>query len=130
MLTDSINIKNGFIINFAIEFDIVVFKSFNNQEVLLNSIDSIKNYFNIQNWQFNQPLLLSEVFNTLGQVPGVQNVEDVRFINKAGEALGYSKHSYDFSSATINNIIYPSQDIGIFELKYPNSDIKGRVVKY
>ncbi len=130
MLTDSINIKNGFIINFAIEFDIVVFKNFNNQEVLLNSINSLKKYFDIQNWQFNQPILISEIFNVLGQVTGVQNVEDIRFKNKAGNALGYSKHSYDFGSATINNIIYPSQDIGIFELKYPNSDIKGRVVKY
>ena len=130
MLTDSINIKDGFVINFSIDFDIITFKQFNNQEVILNCIDVLKDYFNIQKWQFNQPILISEVFNTIGQVPGVQNVESVSFNNKAGEALGYSKYSYDFNSATVNNIIYPSQDIGIFELKYPNSDIKGRVVKY
>ena len=130
MLTDSINIKDGFIINVGIEFDIVAFKNYNNDQVLLNCISALKNYFNIDNWQMNQPIVLSEVFNVIGSVVGVQNVEDVKLVNKAGTALGYSQYSYDFDSALINNILYPSVDVSIFEVKYPDQDIVGRIVKY
>jgi alanine dehydrogenase len=49
-------------------------------------------------------------------------------VNKAGSDLGYSNYSYDVKGATVNNTVYPSIDPMIFEVKYPNTDIKGRVV--
>lgn len=130
MLTDAINIKDAFVINFGVEFDIVAFKETNNDNVLLNCVNALKNYFNTDNWQINQPIILNEVYNVIGAVKGVQNVENVRLINKAGTALGYSQYAYDFDSATINNILYPSMDLSIFELKYPNTDITGRITRY
>ena len=130
MLTDAINIKNAFIINFQVEFDITVFKNENNQRVLLQCINEIKNYFNINKWQINQPIIISDVKNLIGAVKGVQTVENVLFTNKSGESIGYSKYSYGFNTATRNEVIYPSLDPSIFELKYPNQDIKGRVTTY
>lgn len=130
MLTDAINIKDTFIINFGVEFDIVAFKQTSNEQVLLDCITALKDYFNIENWQINQPIILNEVYNVIGAVKGVQNVEHVKLVNKAGEAAGYSQYSYDFNSATINNVLYPSLDTSIFELKYPNTDLKGRITKY
>jgi hypothetical protein len=127
MLTDSINIKDGYVINIGVDFDIVVATNFNNEEVLINCIDAMKNYFNIDRWQINQPIVLGEIANTLYQVPGVQTVTSINVTNKAGESLGYSKYKYDLDSATVNGVIYPSQDPSIFEVKYPNTDIKGRV---
>ena len=55
MLTDAINIKNAFIINFTVDFEIVTFRSYNNEEVILNCITELKNYFDIDKWQINQP---------------------------------------------------------------------------
>jgi len=130
MLTDAINIKNAFVINFGVEFDIVAFKETNNDQILLNCIQALKDYFKIDNWQINQPIILNEVYNVIGAVKGVQNVEHVRLVNKSGIALGYSQYSYDFDSALINNVLYPSMDISIFELKYPNTDITGRITRY
>ena len=130
MLTDAINIKNAFIINFQVEFDITVFKNENNQRVLLQCINEVKNYFNINRWQINQPIIISDVKNLIGAVKGVQTVENVLFTNKSGESIGYSKYSYGFNTATRNEVIYPSLDPSIFELKYPNQDIKGRVTTY
>jgi len=43
-------------------------------------------------------------------------------------ALGYSQYAYDVEGAKLNNTIYPSIDPMIFEVKYPNTDIQGRVV--
>tara|TARA_Y100000389_G_scaffold131535_1_gene128939 strand:- start:630 stop:2519 length:1890 start_codon:yes stop_codon:yes gene_type:complete len=130
MLTDSVNIKDAAIINFKVDFDIIAFKEFNNSKVILDCVQSLKEYFSIERWQINQPVIINEIYNVIGKVPGVQNVENVNISNAAGVSLGYSPYSYDFDSATINNVIYPSLDTSIFELKYPNSDIKGRVIKY
>ena len=130
MLTDAINIKNAFIINFGINFSITVYKNFNNQNVLLECISELKSYFNIRNWQINQPILTSDVTNLIGGVRGVQTVEEVIYENKTGNTLGYSQHKYSLKDATRNGIIYPSMDPSIFEIKYPNSDIKGQVTTY
>ena len=130
MLTDAINIKNGFIINFEVEFEITSFKNYNNQEVLLQCIAELKEYFNIDKWQINQPIIISEIENLIAGVRGVQTVEKVEFKNKAGLSLGYSQYKYDFKGATKKRVIYPSLDPSIFELKYPNTDIKGRITTY
>ena len=86
--------------------------------------------FNIKRWQINQPIIISDVKNLIGEVKGVQTVEDVIFRNKSGESLGYSKYKYPIDTATRSGVIYPSLDPSIFELKFPNSDIKGRVTTY
>ena len=130
MLTDAINIKDAFVINFELEFKITAFKNYNNQEVLLNCISELKNYFNIDKWQINQPIIISEIDNLLAGVMGVQTVEEVEFKNKVGASLGYSQYKYDFKGATKKRVIYPSLDPSIFELKYPNTDIKGRITTY
>ena len=130
MLTDAVNIKNAFVINFLVDFEIVTFKSYNNEEVILNCITELKDFFNIDKWQINQPIIISEIYNLLGSVLGVQSVESVSFNNISGTNIGYSQYKYDFSQATRGGIIYPSLDPSIFELKFPNSDIKGRVTTY
>ena len=130
MLTDAINIKNAFVINFGIKFEITVLKNRNNQAVLLDCVAELKSYFNISKWQINQPIIINDVKNIIGAVQGVQTVEDVLFENKSSEALGYSKYKYPFKAATRIEVIYPSLDPSIFELKYPNTDIKGRVTTY
>ena len=64
----------------------------------------------------------------LNQIDGVQTVKQINFTNKAGTSQGYSQYAYDMEGATQNGTIFPSLDPSIFELKYPNTDIKGRVV--
>ena len=130
MLTDAVNIKDAFVINFALEFEITAFKTYNNQEVILNCITELQDYFAVDKWQVNQPIIMSEIKNLIGGILGVQTVEDVKITNKSGTSTGYSQYKYDFESATRKEVIYPSLDPSIFELKYPNTDIKGRVTIY
>ena len=73
---------------------------------------------------------MGDLYALLDQIDGVQTVKEVAIINKSGEANNYSKYSYDISAATLNNVIYPSLDPSIFELKFPQTDIKGRVVTF
>ena len=127
MLTDAINIKEASVINFKIEFDISVKKGFSNDQVLLNSINSLKSFFNTDNWQINQPINIGDISGLLYTINGVQTANNVTFTNIFGENSGYSKFKYNFDAATRNGTIYPSLDPSIFELKYPNTDIIGRV---
>jgi hypothetical protein len=128
MVNDSIRIKDAFIINIGVTFDIIVLPNYNNSEVLTKCISSLADYFNISKWQINEPIILKDLYILLDKVEGVQTVKNVSINNLTGSSLGYSDYAYDVSGATINDVVYPSIDPMIFEIKYPNQDIKGRVV--
>ena len=96
--------------------------------MLSRCISSLQDYFDIKNWQINQPIIIREITVLLDNIPGVQTVQSISIINKAGTNSGYSQYAYDIKGATQSGIIYPSLDPSIFEIKYPNTDIKGRVV--
>lgn len=130
MLTDAVNIKDAFIINIGVNFEIIVRPNYNNKLVLNSCLTTLQTYFNIDKWQINQPIILPEIYSTLDQIEGVQTVQKVEIINKAGSNTNYSPYSYDIKGATINNIIYPSLDPSIFEVKFPTTDIQGRVVTF
>jgi len=128
MINDSIKIKDAFVINIGVDFDIIVLPNYNNNEVLTKCIDSLSEYFDIDKWQINQPILLKDLYILLDKVEGVQTVKNVSISNLNETALGYSEYAYDVKGATVNEVVYPSLDPMIFEIKYPNTDIKGRVV--
>ena len=128
MIGDNIEIKDAFIINIGINFEIIVLPEYNNSEVLLSCIASLKTYFNINNWQINQPIMLKDLYILLDKIKGVQTIKNISIENKAGTTLGYSQYVYDLTSATYNQVIYPSLDPSIFEVRYLDQDIKGRVV--
>jgi hypothetical protein len=128
MVNDSINIKDAFIINIGINFDIIVLPNFNSNEVLTKCILALQDFFAIKNWQINEPIILRDLYILLDAIEGVQTVKNITVSNKVGTALGYSQFAYDIAGATINNVVYPSIDPMIFEVKYPNTDIQGRVV--
>jgi hypothetical protein len=126
MLTDGVNLLDGFVINIGVDFEITVYGGYNKREVLLRCQQELQNYFNIDEWTFNMPINISEVELLIAGVEGVQSVPKCEIVNKCkGE---YSSVSYNINAATKNKMVYPSLDPSVFEVKYPNKDIKGRVV--
>ena len=130
ILTDAVNIKDAFIINIGVQFEISVLSNYNSNEILLKCVNAVQDYFNIDRWQINQPIIKSDILNLIGNVTGVQSVIGVTFNNLYDSTLGYSGNTYDLNTATKNGVVYPSLDPSIFEVKFPNQDIKGRVVNY
>jgi len=128
MVGDSVNVKDGFVINIGVNFDIIVLPDYNSNEILTKCILALKNYFAIDNWQINQPIILRDLYILLDKIEGVQTVKNIEINNLVGENIGYSDYAYDVKGATINNVVYPSLDPMIFEVKYPNLDIQGRIV--
>lgn len=128
MVTDAVTIKNGFYINIGINFDITVVPGLSNKQVLTDCILALQNYFDIDKWQINQPVIISNVLSTLLAVKGVQSVVKIEFVNKSGG--NYSPYSYDVQGAIRSGILYPSLDPSIFEIRFPDLDIQGRVVTF
>lgn len=130
MLSDSIFVGDAFVINIGVEFEISVYnKIVNKKEVLLNCIQKLKDYFNIDNWQIGQPIVKSELYNLIIGTYGVKSLISLGIENKFSE-IGetYSTVEYDISAFDSNDIIYPAKDPSIFEVRYPSQDIKGRIV--
>jgi len=126
LLTDGLNILDGFIINIGCDFEIRVYSGYNTREVLTSCITEIKRFFDINKWGFNTPINLSELELIIASVEGVQSVPKCEITNKCSG--NYSNVKYNISSATKNKMVYPSLDPSVFELKFPDKDIKGRVV--
>lgn len=125
LLTDAVDIKDAFIVNIGVKFEILTLPNYASRDVLLNCNAAVKDFFNIQKWNINSPINLSNLFTILDQIKGVQTVKNIKIFNKAGGT--YSQYGYDVEGATKDNIVYPSYDPCIFEVKYPNIDIEGRV---
>ena len=126
MLTDGVNIIDGFVINIGVDFEIRTYGGYNKREVLTRVITELKEYFDIDNWTFNMAINISEIEILIAGIEGVQSVPKCEIVNKC---LGnYSTHSYNIQEATKGKMVYPSLDPSVFELKFPNKDIKGRVV--
>jgi len=126
MVTDAINIKDAYYINIGVNFDITIISGYSNKDVLTSCISALKDHFNVDNWQINQPIIISDIQNKLLQIKGVQSIVKLEIVNKQGGS--YSQYGYDIAGATRNGNIYPSLDPAIFEVRYPNTDIQGRVV--
>jgi hypothetical protein len=128
MLTDAVNIKNAFIINIGVLFDIVTLPDYNSNEVLLKCIAKFKESFDVMKWKIGQPIILSKLYVDLDKVEGVQTVQSIKIVNLFDPTSGYSGNVYNIKEATKDGIIYPSLDPSIFEVRYHDADIIGKVV--
>ena len=143
MITDAVNIKDAYIINVGVKFNILTKTGYNGEQVILQAVQRVKEFFELDKWQIGQPIVLSDLAYQISLVDGVSavvppdDVDDdvsaqdrppVQIVNKYDADAGYSGNLYDIRSATKEGVIYPSMDPSCFELKFPNLDIQGRVV--
>jgi len=124
-VTDAVDIKDAFVINIGLKYEIIALPNAAARDVILNCNNALIDYFNIDKWSINEPINLSSLYTLLDKQKGVQTVKSIKVVNKTGGK--YSLNAYDVNGATKDNIVYPSYDPCIFEVKYPNDDIEGRV---
>jgi hypothetical protein len=127
ILTDSVNMLDGYIINIGVEFSIITYKNYNKREVLANCLTLVQQYFDINNMQFCQPINLSRLELEIAKVDGVQSVTSLKIKNLTSRDGDYSPFEYDIAKATVDKVVYPSIDPSVFEVRFPTKDIVGRV---
>jgi len=138
VMTDAINLKDAYVINIGVKFSIIVRRGYNKNDVLFRAIQQVKKFFATEKWQINQPIILSDLAYQISLVDGVVSIVPpetnnpqknlIVIENKHLTADNYSGNVYDIDSASKDGVIYPSLDPAIFELKFPDADIEGRVV--
>lgn len=126
LATDTVNLLDAFIVNIEILYDIIIRPGYSSRDVLARCNSTLTSYFDISKWNIGQPINISNIYTLLDKVEGVQTVQSIKFNNKVGG--NYSVYEYDLKGATRNGVLYPSYDPMIFEIKYPNTDIKGRAL--
>ena len=134
---DNFNFKDG------VKFNILTKTGYNGEQVILQAVQRVKEFFELDKWQIGQPIVLSDLAYQISLVDGVSavvppdDVDDdvsaqdrppVQIVNKYDSTAGYSGNLYDIRSATKEGVIYPSMDPSCFELKFPNKDIRGKVL--
>jgi len=129
VIPDSFDILDAQILNFKIEYQVHIAKNQNKQIIIQNINKKIEKYFNVDNFQIDQPINISEITNIIYNNVGVLSLEYIKFSNLSG-TIGdrtYSNVSYNFDANTKKNIILPPNG-GIFELKYKTNDILGSAI--
>ncbi len=128
LMTDSINIKDAFIINIGVEYEIITRPDYNSYDVLLRCNARLMELLDNSKMEINAPIMLSNLMVELDKIEGVQTVENLEIINLTDVNEGYSSNVYPIEEAKRHNVIYPSLDPCIFEVKFPKKDIRGRVI--
>ena len=129
MISDAIDILDARVINLKVTFSVVVDPSENRELVLRNCLINIKQYFDIKNFDIDQPLIISDVQNILYNSRGVISLVSLNINNISGEidGRGYSDQTYDITANTYRGIVFGSPG-SIFEIRYKDYDIIGTVV--
>jgi len=129
MISDSIDILDAKIVNLQLKFAVVIDPSLNRTSVLTAILSKLQDQFNIKKMYIDQPIIISDVVNTIFTIKGVIAVDSVQFSNIAGVANNkeYSDVTHDIKSYTKRQMIFPPTG-GIFEIRYPDTDIIARVV--
>jgi hypothetical protein len=128
MINDYVEITDGKIYNLACDFSLYIDENIPSNQIALNALNTIIEYFNIYNLQMNQDIYLGQLIEKINNVNGVLNVLDYTFYNKIGS--GYSTNQipmtidpFNGQISLINNSLYSSAD-GMFEIKNPKTDIR------
>jgi hypothetical protein len=132
MINDYVLIRDGKIINLSFDIDLYTDKSFNQGEIINNTINVIKDYFDIKKWQMGQNIYISQLVESINNVAGVLNVVDIKIYNLYGGNYSPNITSQEFIDEetgeidlTSDYVLFAEYDT-MFEIKLPNSDIKVR----
>ena len=124
MISDAIDILDVGVYNFRVNINIAVAPGVNKLEVTKSVLDKVKKQLSLNKMQVGQPLIESDLVNVIINTPGVLSLIDLRLTSLAGTVSGktYSELEVNFDSIKSNGLFLPPAG-GIFELRYPNSDV-------
>ena len=125
MINDTVDILDPFIINIGINFVVKPEVNADKFKVLNDCVDALANEFGTPLF-IGEGLSLSRIFNILNNVPGVNDAVKVQIINK--NSSNYSNVFFsigDNMSPDGDTLVCPKN--AIFEMKFPEVDIKGKL---
>lgn len=126
MMSDSIDILDGKVINYGINFEVVADLDANIFSVLQQCTDRLKEDFLNVKANFGESIFISDIYKTLNEVPGVTDTVKVEIVNKRGGV--YSSLHYDIRDNLSRDgrfVMIPEDAVA--EVLLPDQDISGVV---
>ncbi len=126
LISDAIDVLDTTIINFGIEFSIVVTPDANKNQVLTACASALANISGTSNYQIDQPLIEADFINAIINTNGVLSLTNLTFFNRSGTISGrdYSDYPFDLEANKYKGMIVGIPG-SIFEMKFASSDIIG-----
>mgnify|MGYP003627746141 CR=1 FL=1 len=126
MVNDTIDILDGQVVNFEIQYKVLGALDSTQAEILAQCNSAVKAMFEDQ-LLFGSPFYISDIYKTLNDLDSVVDAQDVKILQKYGTE--YSTYNFDIDGATTddNRFIIVPENV-ILELKFPNDNIVGVVV--
>jgi len=126
IINDTVDILDAIIVNFGINYVVVTDTNVNRFTVLNKAKSAIAKYLSKNQYDIGESIAITDFYKVLQKVDGIVDVVDVEIVNKSGNA--YSDMSYNFAAnLSADGRRIPAPQNVIFELKFPNVDIKGSV---
>jgi len=126
LISDAIDIVDARILNVAIKYSIIV-DSTANKELTIQKVNSeLKKYLKIENFQIDQPLIMSDLINIILNTEGVMSHVSLDVLSKSGNLDGreYSGETFNITSNLKKGVLMVPPG-SILEIKYPDDDIVG-----
>ena len=125
MINDTVDILDAKIVNLGIDF-VAVGRSNQNKVALFNQIlTRLKNFINFSP-EIGEPFYITDVYKIINTTPGVIDTTDVTIINKTGGAYSDIAYNVEQYMSPDGRLVEAPENV-IFEIKYPNLDIKGTI---
>lgn len=124
MIHDTVDILDGIVVNFGVDFTILVDRSYEKEIVLSEARQKLAIHFQNAGY-FGQMVSISEIYSVLNkQVRGVIDAKKVRIIPKIDNI--YSSNTFDFNAALSVDGTYLIVPKNVcMEMKYTDIDIAG-----
>lgn len=128
LISDAIDILDGVVVNLGLNYTVTIAQGAQSSVVLAAVNSKLKNYFKIENFHIDQPIKMGEVENLILNTPDVEAITSINFTNVTGVRGNnvYSTYTFNPKSFIDRGYLFPPVG-GIFEIKYPNDDIVGRI---
>ena len=126
LISDAVDILDGTVVNYGINFNIIITPSSNKSTVVAATVSAIKNVTDVKYYQVDQPILEADIINAIINTTGVLSLVELALVNKNGTESGrvYSEYVFDLTANTFKGLVVGP--IGsIFEIKFPDDDIVG-----
>ena len=99
-----------------------------NKSIEFNNIYKHYDYFKIDNFQIDQPIMIGDIENIILNTRGVMSIASIKFLNRHEifENRIYSPETYSPNRNIDRGMLFPTRG-GIFEFRHLNDDIIGRI---
>tara|TARA_Y100000593_G_scaffold94835_1_gene196490 strand:+ start:9792 stop:11594 length:1803 start_codon:yes stop_codon:yes gene_type:complete len=126
-LNDVIDIFDAKIVNFGVDFRVAVDHRFAEFDIIGRCVKSIKDYYANQLY-VGEPIYITRLYSILSKVEGVSDVKKVNVFQKFGGSYSTVNINFEEALSRDGSFIKTPQNV-IMELKFPDLDIKGTLVK-